>query len=199
MAVADKPTVRRPRNAAATRKRLLAAAQEEFAEYGFAGARIDRIAEQAQANKGLIYVYYGSKVRLFQAVIDQLIDDLAEVLPVSGDLVVDAAARFDYLLANPQVRRLSGWRAFEHIEASPAERARYRSRIDAVAAEQRSGRVTQTIAAEDLVAMMLSLSESWLNAMPALHDAAGGDPLDKQRLAAHRASLLEAVRRLTTP
>ncbi|MCU1609211.1 MAG: TetR family transcriptional regulator, partial [Pseudonocardiales bacterium] len=39
------------------RARLLDAAFAEFAQHGLAGARVDRIAEAAQANKGLIYVY----------------------------------------------------------------------------------------------------------------------------------------------
>jgi AcrR family transcriptional regulator len=47
------------------RARLLDAAFEEFAQHGLAGARVDRIAEAAQANKGLIYVYYGNKEQLF--------------------------------------------------------------------------------------------------------------------------------------
>ena len=37
------------------------AAQAEFAEHGFSGARTDRIARLAGVNKQLIYYYYGSK------------------------------------------------------------------------------------------------------------------------------------------
>ncbi len=48
------------RDAAATRARILAAAVGEFAEFGEAGARIDRIAEAAGANKRSIYVYFGN-------------------------------------------------------------------------------------------------------------------------------------------
>jgi AcrR family transcriptional regulator len=52
---------RRPRDAEATKARLLAAGTEEFAAHGFAGARIDRIAERAGANKRLIYMYFADK------------------------------------------------------------------------------------------------------------------------------------------
>ncbi len=42
------------RDAEATKKRLLDAAAAEFAEFGIAGARVDRIALAAKANKSMI-------------------------------------------------------------------------------------------------------------------------------------------------
>lgn len=51
-----------------TRDAILAAAVGEFAAEGFAGARIDAIAERSQANKQRIYAYFGSKDGLFRAV-----------------------------------------------------------------------------------------------------------------------------------
>jgi len=38
----------------AARERLIAAAFDEFAAHGFAGARVDRIAARAECNKNLI-------------------------------------------------------------------------------------------------------------------------------------------------
>ena len=55
------------RNATATKQRLLQAATDEFAAHGIAGARVDRLADTAQANKQLIYAYFGSKDGLFDA------------------------------------------------------------------------------------------------------------------------------------
>ena len=55
------------RDAEATRRRLIDAARVEFAEHGIAGARVDRIAADAQANKAQIYHYFGNKDRLFDA------------------------------------------------------------------------------------------------------------------------------------
>jgi len=50
-------------------KELIAkAAEAEFAEHGYNGARTDRIARLAGVNKQLIYYYYGSKAKLFEAV-----------------------------------------------------------------------------------------------------------------------------------
>lgn len=52
-----------------TRESLLASATEAFAEKGFSGARVDEIAEQARANKAMIYYHFGSKEGLYKAVL----------------------------------------------------------------------------------------------------------------------------------
>ena len=69
-------TMSRPRSAEATRERIMAAAKSEFARLGFAGARVDEIAEKAQANKRMIYHYFGSKERLFQLVLEEAYLDI---------------------------------------------------------------------------------------------------------------------------
>ena len=56
-------------DSAASRERILAAAQEEFGRYGFAGARTERIARAANVNKQLLFYYFGSKAGLYQAVV----------------------------------------------------------------------------------------------------------------------------------
>ena len=56
------------RDSEATRARILDAAEAEFAAYGIAGSRVDRIADAALANKALIYKYFGTKDDLFDAV-----------------------------------------------------------------------------------------------------------------------------------
>jgi AcrR family transcriptional regulator len=53
-----------------TRQRILDAATEEFARYGLGGARVDRIAERAGANKRMLYYYFGDKDRLFLAALE---------------------------------------------------------------------------------------------------------------------------------
>jgi AcrR family transcriptional regulator len=58
------------RDAERSRSRVLAAAMREFAEHGFNGARIDRIATRAGVNKQLIYYYFGSKADLYVAVLE---------------------------------------------------------------------------------------------------------------------------------
>jgi len=51
-----------------SRRRLLAAALDEFADKGFAGARVGEIAARAGVNKQLISYYFGGKEGLYRAV-----------------------------------------------------------------------------------------------------------------------------------
>jgi AcrR family transcriptional regulator len=44
-----------------TRRRILDAATEEFARFGLGGARVDRIASRAGANKRMLYYYFGDR------------------------------------------------------------------------------------------------------------------------------------------
>lgn len=196
------PETQRPRDAQATRALLLRAATAEFAELGLAGARIDRIAERAGVNKRLIYVYFGDKDRLFKAITDEQAALVMTALPMpDGDLVAFAAARFDFMLANPQARRLAIWRALERAEPTAAEQAGFRARFAAVEEAQQAGRVRADIPAVDLFAIVLRMTEAWLGAPRALTAAAGcvPDPASPERLAAHRTALLKAVRTMIRP
>lgn len=68
------PRPRRPRDAAATADRILEAAIEEFAEHGYAGARIDAIAQRADVNMRMLYHYFGSKNDLYVHVLETVFE-----------------------------------------------------------------------------------------------------------------------------
>jgi AcrR family transcriptional regulator len=68
----------RVRDADRSQNTILAAARDEFAEFGLGGARMDRIAERAGLNKRLIYYYFQDKETLFQAVLEQSYRDIRE-------------------------------------------------------------------------------------------------------------------------
>ncbi|MFE9578999.1 TetR/AcrR family transcriptional regulator [Nocardia sp. NPDC006044] len=95
----------------ATKQALLRAARDEFAEYGLAGARVDRIAEAAGVNKERIYGLFGSKDKLFDVI---LIDTMREFMDVVQPLAETDPGRyigklFDYHNNNPQLLRLLLW------------------------------------------------------------------------------------------
>src|SRR5499427_6946258 len=52
------------------RLRILEAAKQEFAAHGLAGARVDRIAAQAGANKRMLYYHVGNKEDLYLTVLE---------------------------------------------------------------------------------------------------------------------------------
>lgn len=67
---APSPRTRRRYDSAATAAAILEAAYREFAEAGYGGGRVDRVAERAGVNKRSIYQYYGSKENLYLAVLE---------------------------------------------------------------------------------------------------------------------------------
>ncbi len=91
--------------------RIVAAAREEFAKRGYAGARVDQIAQRAGVNKQLLFYYYHSKRGLFQAVLSETAGELENALagirqPAGGPLDrlrLTLAAQFEFLARNPQV------------------------------------------------------------------------------------------------
>ncbi|MFI7612139.1 TetR family transcriptional regulator [Nonomuraea terrae] len=73
---ADRP---RRRDAERTRAEILAVAQSEFARHGYAGARVDEIAELMRTTKRMIYYYFGSKERLYVAVLEKAYSEVRAV------------------------------------------------------------------------------------------------------------------------
>lgn len=55
-----------------SKQRILAAAEQEFAQKGFYGARVDEIAAHAKINKRMIYAYFGDKESLYLQVLSQV-------------------------------------------------------------------------------------------------------------------------------
>ena len=102
-------TVPQRRDPVATRKKLLTAARLEFARHGFAGARVDEIAERAGGNKQLVYHYFGDKDALYLAVLEWVYADIREQerqlnlegLPPEKAIRKLIEASFDYLATNP--------------------------------------------------------------------------------------------------
>lgn len=60
--------------------RILEAAAGVFSEVGFAGARVDEIAERAGINKAMIYYHIGNKETLYAEVIQNVIGNTAEAI-----------------------------------------------------------------------------------------------------------------------
>src|SRR5438105_1340051 len=97
------------RDAAATRERILRAAETEFSAKGLAGARVDVIARASGSNKRMIYYYFASKEQLYVSVLEQAYADLRrrERDIVLGHLEPKAAIRalvqfkFDYFDRHP--------------------------------------------------------------------------------------------------
>ncbi|WP_405792095.1 TetR/AcrR family transcriptional regulator [Streptomyces sp. NBC_01506] len=140
-----------------TRARLLAAARDEFAAHGMGGARVGRIAEQAGVSKERIYGYFGSKEKLFAAVISEALTEHAELLgPLSGDPAEYAGRIYDLHRRNPQLLRLMMWEALYYdgggLPNERARTARYRDMVTTLS--EALGAESDSEAASTLLALI---------------------------------------------
>lgn len=95
-------------------QRILQAARAEFAEKGFDGARVDSIAERAQANKQLIYYYFTNKDVLFTRVLEDAYRDIRkheaalslDAYPANEAILKLVEFTWHYYLQNPEFIRL---------------------------------------------------------------------------------------------
>ncbi|MGJ8585515.1 MAG: TetR family transcriptional regulator [Marinosulfonomonas sp.] len=122
----------RERNPKATRRDILIAAREEFVEYGLDGARVDRIAARAKANKRLLYHYVGNKEALYAQVLLDAYKDIRKgeaKLQLEEKTPTEAMAHlvgftFDHFRANPWFIRL--------LSTENIHRAHYAKSLDAL-------------------------------------------------------------------
>ncbi|MCY4006500.1 MAG: TetR/AcrR family transcriptional regulator [Rhodobacteraceae bacterium] len=136
-------STRPKRNAEATKARILKAAKHEFARLGLAGARIDKIANRAVANKRMIYHYFGSKENLFCAVLeDAYLDIRAAEQSLNLSMMAPREAlemlvqfTWDYYLKNPEFITLvnsANLHKARHLKGSTRLRQASRQFVDMV-------------------------------------------------------------------
>jgi AcrR family transcriptional regulator len=186
------------RDSTATKERLLKAATEEFAAHGIAGARVDRIASLAQANKQLIYAYFGSKDELFDAALTASCGGLMESVPFDAEDIPGYVGRlFDYVVAHPEVFRLVTWAGLERPNVvAQFEADSYGAKLRAIADAQREGRLDAILAPADLLALVIGLAGSWFSASEAVRRFDSKDPWSPTRLTQFRDAAVEAARRI---
>jgi AcrR family transcriptional regulator len=185
------------RDAAATRSRILGAAIAEFAEHGLAGARVDRIAERAEANKQLLYAHFGNKEALFDATLIDSLHALLDAVPFDAtDLPGYAVAMFDFTLDRPEIVRLAQWHTLERpgvLTQLPEAVASTVAKLDALAAAQERGEVDATLPAPQLLTTILAIAQGGM-----VDEGLSADPTPAE-LDARRAAIAHAVGRLTAP
>ena len=106
-AATDAPV--RRRDAARTQKEILDVATREFADRGYAGARVDEIAARTRTTKRMIYYYFGGKEQLYIAVLERAYATARET---------ERAVDVDHLDPRAAIRRLVEL-TFDHHESHP--------------------------------------------------------------------------------
>ena len=157
------------RDAEATRQRILKAAEEEFARYGIAGARVDRIADEALANKAMLYRYFGSKEQLFDEVFSQRVVAVVEETEFDAlDLPAYAARAFDLYQKEPNVLRLTNWYILERGHAADLETlvASHQEKLSRIESAQKAGHLRADLMPIELLASVRALAMTWHTLTP---------------------------------
>ncbi|MDR7310964.1 AcrR family transcriptional regulator [Nocardioides luteus] len=199
----DDPTTRSPgpstARGIATRGRIIEAATTEFARYGLAGARIDRIVAAARTNKAQLYAYFGDKDGLFDAIFVDSLERITEMVPIrDGDLADWAVRLYDDYLENPDLVRLATWVRLERRPAGfLAEEAEELGDVkrQAITEAQAAGKV-RAGDPDDLKALVIGMSMTW-SPVSNVYAATREEPAEVHER--RRALLRDSVARVVAP
>ncbi|GLY64883.1 TetR/AcrR family transcriptional regulator [Amycolatopsis taiwanensis] len=190
----------RAQQQARTRAAVLAAARQEFIEYGYGPAKVDRIADRAELTRGAVYSNFPSKRALYLAVLmDQVIaasgapkvqrvDSVGEALAAFARTWLERLPLVDDHAAGGrlQLRSLVGVVEDDRGRAVLAQTARLEALLLAVALESCTpgDAGARRVRLAELVLTMLGGSSLLAELAPGF-----GDPFDRVRACAHLASL----------
>lgn len=190
-----------------TRALLLGAARQEFAAYGIAGARVDRIAENAGVNKQRIYAHFGDKEQLFRHVVGEAVGELSQAVTLTDDSDPAAyvARIFDYHRAHPDLLRLLLWEALHYGDSPvPDEEGRaalYDAKVASLseAVQGRADGAGSDTDVRHLLLTMIGLA-AWPQITPQLTRLVlGRDPSDEQTQDRVREHLMNFTRNALQP
>jgi TetR/AcrR family transcriptional regulator len=183
------------RNSTELRGEILAAARTEFAQYGLAGARIDRIAKSAHASKERLYAHFGDKEALFREVVAADVVEFFGAVTPRPDAVPEWVGNlYDLACSRPEHLRMMTW---AHLEGFILEEPRTDGdpipvqAIAAVEAAQAGGYVDRAWQPVDLLVVLFGIGLAWAH-WPDPHAVT-----DSAILIAHRrAAVVEAATRV---
>ncbi|MFE6818249.1 TetR family transcriptional regulator [Streptomyces sp. NPDC057677] len=180
-----------------TRLRIIAAAKDEFARHGIAGARVDRIAKEARTSKERVYAYFSSKEALYRHVAEEELTALVEATQLdTADLPGYAGILFDHFTAHPDHYRLITWGRLElaaSADAADLMQATISRKLDQLRDAQRAGLLDPGWEPVDVLALINQIATTWVG-QPEI--AAAAAPQADGTSAARRAALVTAVERL---
>lgn len=151
------------RDAERTRKKIMQAARDEFAARGFAGARIESIAQRAGLSKQLLYHYFASKAALFEETLESKYQQHHAATPLVEGPGAVFVQRFRAAFRDPVWIRFLTWEAAEHeavgrITAEAARREAIARQAAVIAERQASGDLPADLPADLLQLAVYALA-----------------------------------------
>jgi AcrR family transcriptional regulator len=181
------------------RDTILGAARSEFAQYGLAGARIDRIARAADASKERLYAHFKDKETLFRGVVAADMAEFFAAVTLRADAVPEFVGDiYDLACRRPEHLRMITWANLEGLTLDPPpiedlESIQARD-VAVIEAAQTAGHVDAAWRPMDLLVILFGVGLAW--AQSPHPDAVTADPTI---IAARREAAVEAARRIVAP
>nr|BBX81383.1 hypothetical protein MFLOJ_51700 [Mycobacterium florentinum] len=181
------------------RETILTAARSEFAQYGLAGARIDRIARAADASKERLYAHFKDKETLFRGVVAADMAEFFAAVTLRADAVPEFVGDiYDLACRRPEHLRMMTWANLEGLvfDPPPVEgRESVAARdIATIEAAQAAGYVDAFWQPMDLLVLLFGIALAWAQSP---HPDA--ETADVAVITARRAAAVEAARRIVAP
>lgn len=177
---------------------ILNAARTEFARYGLAGARIDRIAGAAHASKERLYAHFGNKEALFREVfVTDGADFFRSVTLRPEDVAEFVGGVYDLACRRPEHLRMITWARLEGLDLSAPEfeeEPPTEAALAAIDAAQTDGHIDPSWRPEDLLVMLFSVGLAWAHLPHPDAVTAGAEETARRRDVA-----IGAARRLIAP
>jgi AcrR family transcriptional regulator len=150
-------------NAEESKARILHAAMAEFAAYGIAGARVERIAKTVGCNKNLLYIYFGNKENLFNTVLERNLGRVYDEIPFPPDDLPGYAGQvFDFGIEHPDVLRLLLWSVLEQSPGSSLlRRSAQDAKVAALAEVQAKSKAGNRFPPEFLLTVTMAVANAW--------------------------------------
>lgn len=192
-----------------TKKRILFAAECEFAEKGLYGARVDEIAKAAGTNKRMLYAYFGNKEELYEKVLLNVYDLLArseaELIEKDRNTEPSVAIKniiclyFDFLKSNERFVRMLMWenlnnaRYLKNTETSDIKKPVIMHIEQKIREGKENGSFSEKASAQRVNTALLTFVFSYFSNMNTLSLVLGRDLSDEAELSAHRDFVCELI------
>jgi AcrR family transcriptional regulator len=164
----------------------MAAAQNEFAARGFAGARTEAIARRARVNERMIFYCFDSKEGLYRAVLAQKLSARAEMIESTPDedFTSSLVKGFEAICDDIAALRMWQWEALDRSNRKLVAEEERRAYFKAEVARWRRAKASGTLppdADEEMLLLVSAALRTFPLALPQVASLVTGmDPLDPE-------------------
>lgn len=186
-----------------TARRIVATAENIFADEGLAGARMDEIARAAKVNKALLYYYFRSKEELHRFVLEALLSQL-QVNAVAASrhtpgerLLLAVDHYFDFVQKHPNYPRLIQREIMSrgpNLEWIISEYYRpMMQRLVQLIEDGVANDAFRKVDARNAALTVVSIMTHYFAAEPVLRGVFGHDPMSPAEVAKRRAAVHDFI------